>query len=179
MGELFNPANWVKAGILLWEWLKSQTKEVFLLLVLSLLARFLPISWLNGLGLDPHNHIYHVTVLRILWGSFLYLLIFGGAQRWRSIESWYWTKKRFRFLANDEKQILPRFCGPDQNQSTAMMWPHELGLGTLAAAGLLFRIAGLDDDLCAFGLSTAARKFIRKHRKEIPTLLTIRTGLSL
>jgi hypothetical protein len=105
MGEMFNPVNWVNAGITALEWLKSQRAEVFMALLLSLVALNMPFDWFHRVGINPQNHTYHAVMLWTFWGSLVYLIVFGGAEIIRRIG----IRIRLHHLGNDEKLILKQF----------------------------------------------------------------------
>ena len=105
LDEFFNVENWVKAVIAALTWLESQVTEVCFILVATLLAKFLPVVWLNRMGLDPQNHIYHVTVVRLMWACVVYLFVFGGARLTRGVGTLFYLHN----LGEDEKQFLHGF----------------------------------------------------------------------
>src|SRR5690242_7952690 len=100
-----NLSEWVKAGISRFDWLSVRRKEMLLIFLLSLLAwtiTFFPIKYWSLVGIDATSSGYHRWVLTLLWTSFSYLIVFGGAEKWRQLESF----SHLRQLADDERIVL-------------------------------------------------------------------------
>jgi hypothetical protein len=154
--------GWLKDA---WEILRSKTSirpMIAATLVFGAVI-VLPRSILEAMRLYPTIEKWWPWIVLVFAFSIVMILIHAVEAGARPIIAAHRMKKRLDSMTDDERGIIGRFRGPNQNANTMMMWPHEGGVGTLLADGVLFQAsANLDNPngMAAFGLTPAARKFI-------------------
>jgi hypothetical protein len=166
MGDFTNPVEWAKSLIVILDWLISRIREVFVLFVVASLARWLPEYWLNRMGLDPQNHIYHVTVLRIWWGSLLYFIVFGGAEVIRRFE----IKRELRHLSGDEKEILQDLISNDKKTCQRTAWhsgPDSLEESKIITIKRNVGADARDGGVLVCTIKSWIFRYLKKHRQLI------------
>jgi len=163
-GTLFNPVNWVNATITALEWLKSQIKEVFIVLVISTLTFVLWPGWLIRLVPNPAR-VHRITGYA-LTACVLYVVVFGGAALWRNVERWF----RLRNLGIDEKSVLKQFV--ESGSLSRCFQPGETGTASLEAEGILAYVKKASECFDEHLLCYRVRPWIFRKLKKKPVLLT-------
>jgi hypothetical protein len=157
------------------DWLKPTAHTMTIIFILCGLALFLPGCWLEKAHLNGFLGQYQPW----LWVGFcfsgIYLAtapFFGENALHKKVAFRRKIKHRFQNVASDEKQALRRFL--EHNFATVIMWPHESGVGSLAAAGILIRVSeDLGNGQFTYGLTPAALAHISKNRTEVNNAIGI------
>lgn len=135
---------------------------IFLLSLLAWTITFFPIKYWSLVGIDATSSGYHRWVLTLLWTSFSYLIVFGGAEKWRQLESF----SHLRQLADDERIVLQAFIR--ENRLTCQFQAWASGVSGLVEDKILVIDRHIDQNARNGGVLVCrikpfAFRYLKKH----------------
>jgi len=160
---------WARAFV---EWFKTPVKLLITFAILSAVVLFLPSGYLPA-PVSDWKTAHPVWPMGIFSFAAVFLsvaiverLILGALERRR-------FKERLMRLTNDELRMLGRIIQP--GASTIIVWPHEGGIGTLVADGILFQTEStLTNGQRVYGLSRRMAEYVAAHGHDLLNRLPAR-----
>jgi hypothetical protein len=122
------------------KWIRVSVRPVIVLLIVSVLALFIPSSLALKFGLNEWLQRFHPWIVLVFTCSFVWVLTYP-------VERWYRTrqrKKRLQNLASDEQDALRPYIQNGKTIHTFSAW-QNIGLAkNLASLGILSDTLGRD-----------------------------------
>jgi len=143
------------------DWISHPKRMCILSLFFGFVA-FSPGCWLNKIGVQSF-----VDTHRVWFGlPFVFCVAVLLVESEEAARAKWRFHDRLTKLTKEEKQTVSRFLA-DGGHSTVIMWPWEVGVGTLVTDGILSGFREMSNQQVVYMLAPKALGYIKKHQGDI------------